>query len=111
MDIAMRRFVLASFLVLSACTTTTPAPSGGAAPASGATPAAEAAAAPRRSANALTPVASLPRTIADPTIRVGLLIDQPEVTSPRAACYVVTDQGPSTLRRGFTVRARLADAA
>ena len=69
--------------------------------------------APQRSANALTPVTSLPRTIVTPSIRVGLLIDQPEVTFPRTAdgYYVVTDRGPSTLRRGFTVRAPLADAS
>jgi len=55
----------------------------------------------------------MPRTIADPKIRVGLLIDQPAVTFPRteSGFYVVTDRGPSTLRRGFTVRAPLAEAA
>ena len=55
----------------------------------------------------------MPRTIAPPSIRVGLLIDQPEVTFPRTSggYYLVTDRGPSTLRRGFTVRAPLADAS
>ncbi|HVG24484.1 MAG TPA: SpoIID/LytB domain-containing protein [Thermoanaerobaculia bacterium] len=104
----MRRFVLTSFLVLSACSGTMPqAPS----TAPDATP--RATPAPQRSANALTPVASVPRTIAPPAIRVGLLVDQPEVTFPRVTgggYYIVTDRGPQTLRRGFTVRAPLADA-
>ena len=105
----MRRpaLVLAS-LVLSACTATAPqAPAPTPAPVPTPTPA------PQRSPNALTPVASMPRTIADPKIRVGLLIDQPAVTFPRteSGYFVVTDRGPSTLRRGFTVRAPLAEAA
>ena len=108
----MRRIVLTSFLVLSACTTTTPQ-----APAPAPAPQQQQPSpmpAPQRSANALTPVASMPRTIARPSIRVGLLVDQPEVTFPRVAgggYYLVTGRGPSTLRRGFTVRAPLADAA
>jgi stage II sporulation protein D len=55
----------------------------------------------------------MPRSIATPSIRVGLLVDQPEVTFPRTAdgYYLVTDRGPSTLRRGFRVRAPLADAS
>jgi len=101
----MRRFVLTSFLVLSACTATTPAPTATPQQPTSAPP-------PQRSANALTPVASMPRTIAPPAIRVGLLIDQPEVSFPRTAdgYYLVTDRGPSTLRRGFRVRAPLAEA-
>lgn len=69
--------------------------------------------APQRSPNALTPVASMPRTIAEPKIRVGLLIDQAEVVFPRTAggYYLVTDRGPSTLKRGFTVTAPLAKAS
>ena len=65
-----------------------------------------------RSANALTPVASLPRTIAEPKIRVGLLSDQATVTFPRTTdgYYVVTAQGPSLLKRGFTASAPLANA-
>ena len=69
--------------------------------------------APQRSPNALTPVASMPRTIAEPKIRVGLLSDQPAVTFPRTASgyYVVTDAVRRRSRRGFTVRAPLAEAA
>lgn len=65
-----------------------------------------------RSANAWTPAGSMPRTIAEPSIRVGLLIDQPKVTFPRTAggYYLVTERGPSTLRRGFTISAPLAEA-
>jgi stage II sporulation protein D len=67
---------------------------------------------PPRSPNALTAVASMPRSIDAPKIRVGLLSDQPTVTFPRTSdgYYVVTDAGPSLIRRGFTVTAPLADA-
>jgi len=65
-----------------------------------------------RSPNALTPVASLPRTIVEPKIRVGLLSDQTTVVFPRTSdgYYLVTDKGPSTLKRGFTANAPLANA-
>lgn len=100
----MRRFVGLSLFLLAACSSTTPPP-----PSS--TPTQQPA--PQRSPNALTPVASLPRTIAAPKIRVGLLIDQSEVAFPRTSdgYYLVTDRGPSTLKRGFTVTAPLAKAA
>ncbi|HEX6099136.1 MAG TPA: SpoIID/LytB domain-containing protein [Thermoanaerobaculia bacterium] len=110
----MRRIAtVLSLFVFLACTSATtptqpqPSPSPSPSPSPTQTPA------PQRSPNALTPVASVPVTIAEPKIRVGLLIDQPEVTFPRTAggYYVVTDKGPSTLRRGFTVRAPLAEAA
>ncbi|MFP5245544.1 MAG: SpoIID/LytB domain-containing protein, partial [Thermoanaerobaculia bacterium] len=66
----------------------------------------------QRSTNALTPVSALPRTIAEPRIRVGLLSDQSTVTFPRTpdGYFIVTDKGPSVLRRGFTVTAPLANA-
>lgn len=66
----------------------------------------------QRSANALTPVASIDKQIVQPGIRVGLLSDQPSVTFPRIAggYYLVTDAGPQTLRRGFTATAPLSDA-
>jgi stage II sporulation protein D len=66
----------------------------------------------QRSANAMTPVASLPRTIAEPRIRVGLLSDQSTVTFPRTAdgYYLVSDSGPTLLKRGFTATAPLANA-
>lgn len=102
---SMRRIALTlSFLALSACTSTAPPP---ARPAPVETPA------PQRSPNALTPVTSMPRAIVEPKIRVGLLIDQPAVTFPRTAdgYVLVTDRGPSTLDRGFTIRAPLAEAA
>ena len=65
-----------------------------------------------RSENALTPVASVPRTIAEPRIRVGLLSDQSTVTFPRTTdgYYLVSDSGPALLRRGFTANAPLANA-
>ena len=106
----MHRFTLSVYflLLLAACATTPPpAPT----PATTTTAPAQTAA-PQRSAYALTAVSSMPRTIVEPKIRVGLLVDQPEVTFPRTAdgYYLVTDRGPSTLRRGFTVRAPLAEA-
>jgi len=55
----------------------------------------------------------MPRTLAEPKIRVGLLSDQATVTFPRTAdgYYIVTASGPSTLKRGFTANAPLANAA
>src|SRR3954452_17392319 len=66
-----------------------------------------------RSANALTPVSSVLKTIAEPRIRVGLVNDQTSVTFPRLAggYYVVTDTSSATIRRGFTLTAPLSDAA
>ena len=68
--------------------------------------------APAVSPNRLTAISSVPRSIVEPKIRVGLLSDQPNVTFPRIAggYYVVAEAGPSTLRRGFTVTAPLAEA-
>ena len=70
-------------------------------------------AAPVRSINALTPVATVPKTIVEPRIRVGLLSDQASVTFPRidGGYLIVTDSGASTLRRGFTVSAPLGESA
>ncbi|MGZ8709226.1 MAG: SpoIID/LytB domain-containing protein, partial [Thermoanaerobaculia bacterium] len=60
----------------------------------------------------LTPVSSMTRTIAEPSIRVGLLSDQPRAVFPRLAdgYYIVADGGPAILKRGFTAHAPLADA-
>lgn len=107
----MRRFTAFSFALvfLSACATAPSAPPSGSAPAPASAP--QTAQAPR-SPNALTPVASIDRQIVQPSIRVGLLSDQPSVTFPRIAggYYVVSDGGPQTLRRGFTATAPLSDA-
>ena len=102
----MRRSILflAFSLIAAACATAPmpPAQQGvpGAAPAS------------QRSPHALTPISAVPRAIAEPSIRVGLLSDQATVTFPRTAdgYVLVSDSGPATLRRGFTVTAPLADA-
>ncbi len=86
-------------LLLAACTTTvTPPP-----------PAAQPPAPPVHSPNALTPVASIAKTIAEPRIRVGMLTEQMSVTFPRidGGYYLVADSGPSIIRRGFTVTAPL----
>jgi stage II sporulation protein D len=110
----MRRIAttLALFLLAACATPDTPAPQP-----TPRTPSAQPAPsrannAPSRSSNALTPVASLPRTIAAPRIRVGLMSDQSSVTFPRTAdgYYLVADQAPSLLRRGFTATAPLANA-
>lgn len=62
--------------------------------------------------NRLTPVASVPKAIAEPKIRVGLLTDQNSVTFPRVAggYYIVGDGGAALLKRGFTISAPLANA-
>lgn len=67
---------------------------------------------PALSPNRLTALASIPRTMTEPRIRVGLLSDQPTVTFPRTAdgYYIVSDAGPSTIKRGFTISAPLANA-
>jgi stage II sporulation protein D len=100
----MHRFAILLAL-LAGCAGSTPAP---VAPA----PTPKSQPAPSRPANALTPVASLPRTIAEPRIRVGLLSDQSTVSFPRTSdgYYLVSDKGPSLLRRGFTATAPLANA-
>jgi hypothetical protein len=103
----MRRLVVVfSLFLLSACATTPP-PEPDPQPQQP-----QAQAQPARSPNALTPAASMPRTIVEPKIRVGLLSDQSTVTFPRTAdgYYLVSAAGPSTLRRGFTVTAPLANA-
>lgn len=102
-----RTAVLLSLVLIAACAAPTPQPQ--------TTPEAAApvqqAPAATRSANALTPIASLPKPIVEPKIRVGLLTDQGTVTFPRVpdGYYVVTDAGPSVLRRGFTVTPPLAN--
>lgn len=61
----------------------------------------------------MTPLASVPKTIAEPRIRVGMLSDQANVTFARIpeGYFLVTDSGPFVIRRGFTVTAPLAGAA
>ena len=103
----MRRLVsLVLFSLCAACASTPPATT----PSSSEHPASRAAT--TRPPNALTPVASGPRAIAEPRIRVGLLSDQSTVSFPRTAdgYYIVTEHGPSLLRRGFTATAPLAAA-
>src|SRR5258705_13972314 len=68
---------------------------------------------PVRASNALTPIATVAKTIVEPRIRVGLLSDQTSVTFPRidGGYYLITDSGASTLRRGFSDSAPLSDTA
>jgi stage II sporulation protein D len=126
----MKRLAVAVVLI-AACATTPPRPQQPSIPATQ-PPAAESTAA-TRSPNALTPIATVTKSIAEPRIKVGMLSDQTAVTFPRVAggYYLITESGaagfnpPSstagglkpaasltawTLRRGFTVTAPLSAA-
>lgn len=97
-------FALLSFLAASCATTTQtgpPAPS----PSSGQP-------AQASSANRLTPIARVPRTIAEPVVRVGLVTDQTSARFPRVegGYLVITERGPSIIRRGFTVSSPVSQA-
>lgn len=103
----MQRLVpFATALLFAACAATTP-------PASAPRPQPQPSQSAQRAPNALTAVSALDRSVAEPKIRVGLLIDQASVAFPRTAdgYYVVTANGPSVIRRGFTANAPLAGAA
>jgi stage II sporulation protein D len=69
--------------------------------------------APVRSANALTTIPSVAKTIVEPRIRVGLVNDQTTVTFPRlnGGYYIFTDASSAAIRRGFTLTAPVSDAA
>ena len=99
----MKRIVCLSVLAVVACTSAPPPKT---------TPQQRPSQPASASPNRLTPVATAQRTITDPRIRVGLLNDQTSVTFPRIAdgYYLITDSGPSILRRGFTDTAPLSNA-
>ncbi|HET7712815.1 MAG TPA: SpoIID/LytB domain-containing protein, partial [Thermoanaerobaculia bacterium] len=63
--------------------------------------------------NRMTAVASVPKSIAEPRIRVGLLSDQSSMTFPRVegGYYIHSDAGPSLIRRGFVVTSPVPGAA
>jgi stage II sporulation protein D len=65
-----------------------------------------------RPPNAMTPIATLPKTIAVPRIRVGMLSDQQTFTFARVdgGYYISCDSGASILKRGFTAAAPLRNA-
>lgn len=109
----MKRLFLLSLATLAAACSSGPAPSTTPAATTTTAPAAQTAAPAALSPNRLTPMASIPKSIADPRIRVGLLSDQTSVTFPRIAggYYLVGDAGPSLLRRGFTVSAPVGEVA
>jgi stage II sporulation protein D len=103
--------IAAAFLALAlAACASAPKPAPAPAPAPG-TPAQQPVAS-TQSSNRLTPLASIEKSIAEPRIRVGLLSDQAKVAFPRVngGYYVISDAGPSMIRRGFTITAPLADA-
>jgi hypothetical protein len=99
----MRRITAALLFAVTACTSA-PRPQ----PAPPSTPVA-----PAQSQNRLTPLTSVDRAIVEPRIRVGLLSDQSTVAFPRITdgYYVITDAGPSVIRRGFTATAPQSGAA
>jgi stage II sporulation protein D len=68
---------------------------------------------PPPSPNRLTPIASMPKTIVEPRIRVGLLSDQNSVSFPRidGGYLIAADSGPQTLKRGFSIAAPLTNTA
>src|SRR5205814_7815911 len=102
----MSKSVASAFLILLAACASSP---GGAPAPSPASPSPSLA----RSPNALTPIASMPKPIAEPRIRVGMLSDQQQFVLPRLAdgYYIVSDSGAFTIKRGFTDAAPLRNAA
>jgi stage II sporulation protein D len=98
----MKRIVVL-VLVFAACATPAPPPT--TIPPSASTPT------PTRPPNGLTPVGTIAKSIAEPKIRVGLLSDQTSIVFPRidGGYYLVSDAGPSVLKRGFTISAPLAE--
>src|SRR5436190_13045526 len=102
----MSKFVTSLFIILLAGCASSPGGAPAPSPASPTTPAA-------RSPNALTPIASMPKPIAEPRIRVGMLSDQQQFVLPRLAdgYYIVSDSGAFTIKRGFTDAAPLRNAA
>lgn len=100
----MKRITAVAVLLFAACSSSTPPPPQPQQPRVVTQPA-------PMSPNRLTPIGSLPKTIADPRIRVGLLSDQNSVTFPRVdgGYFIVGDSGPSTLKRGFSIAAPLTD--
>jgi len=63
--------------------------------------------------NRMTPIGSIPKAIVEPRIRVGLLSDQNSVSFPRidGGYFIGSDNGASTLKRGFSIAAPLTDTA
>ncbi|HUF16730.1 MAG TPA: SpoIID/LytB domain-containing protein, partial [Thermoanaerobaculia bacterium] len=90
-------------LIAASCTTTTSTPS----PTPSPGPPAQVS-----SANRLSPIAQVPRTIAEPVVRVGLLTDQTSARFPRieGGYVVIAERGPSIIRRGFTVSSPVRQA-
>lgn len=93
---------LFTFVFLVSCTTTTTTPSE-----------LQTAPVPPSVSNRLSPLATSPREIEPPLVRVGLQSDQSRVEFPRVqgGYILISDAGPSRIGRGFIVTAPLADAA
>ncbi|HSY51248.1 MAG TPA: SpoIID/LytB domain-containing protein, partial [Thermoanaerobaculia bacterium] len=109
-----RTVVTLSLFVFAACASVPPPPTAviPALPPAAVAPAPAPAPPPTPSANAMTPVASVAKTIAAPRIRVGIVSDQATVTFPRlpGGYYIVSDTSSATIRRGFTLTAPVSDA-
>jgi stage II sporulation protein D len=106
----MKRIVVFLSLLVAACAS---APPSQPAPPPVSLPVAPAPPPPLHSQNAMTPVATVAKVIAEPRIRVGIVSDQATVTFPRVAggYYIVSDAGSAVIRRGFTMPAPLGDVA
>jgi len=100
----MKRLLLVFTAIACACTTTV-TPTNLVPPPPAALPAAT-------SPNALTSIGSLPKTIAEPRIRVGMLSDQSTFAFDRIDGGYAISSGNDTwsLKRGFTVAAPLQNA-
>jgi len=107
-----RTAVALSLLVFAACASAPPAPPSRPPVVTPAVTPVAPPSPPARSANAMTPVATVAKAIAEPRIRVGIVNDQATVTFPRVAggYYIVSDAGSAMIRRGFTMTAPVPDA-
>lgn len=99
---------VATMLLAAACTTTSPRIDE-----AGNRPSRPTMVEPSVSTKRLTPIATTDKRVATPTIRVGLLSDQPNVTFPRRddGYVIVAPSGAFRMGRGFRLEAPLPEAS